>query len=84
MKRKVKKMNVNEIWCSICCRYMDDGCKNCSHFDEQVYLDQEDKVETSPEHLFIDISPMDECKNMMESYGEICVKCNKCGRFGRR
>lgn len=44
-------MNVNEIWCSICCRYMDDGCKSCSHFDEQVHLDQEDKVDTSPEHL---------------------------------
>lgn len=44
-------MNFNEIWCSICCRYMDDGCKNCSHFDEQVHLDQEDKVDTSPEHL---------------------------------
>lgn len=42
---------LNEIWCSICCRYMDDGCKKCSHFDEQVHLDQEDKVDTSPEHL---------------------------------
>ena len=75
-------MCVNEIWCSICCRFMDEGCKKCSHFDEQVHLDQEDKVETSPEHLFIDISPMDGCKNMIESFGEICVKCNKCGRFG--
>ena len=44
-------MCVNEIWCSICCRYMDEGCKKCSHFDEQVHLDQEDKVDTSPEHL---------------------------------
>lgn len=75
-------MCVNEIWCSICCRYMDEGCKKCSHFDEQVHLDKEDKVDTSPEHLFIDISPMDGCKNLIESYGEICVKCNKCGRFG--
>lgn len=29
-----------------------------------------------------DISPMDGCKNLKESYGEICVHCNKCGRFG--
>ena len=44
-------MCVNEIWCSICCRYMDEGCKKCSHFDEQVHLDKEDKADTSPEHL---------------------------------
>ena len=44
-------MKINEIWCSICCRYMDEGCKKCSHFDEQVHLDQEDKADTSPEHL---------------------------------
>ena len=44
-------MCVNEIWCSICCRYMDEGCKKCSHFDEQVHLDREDKADTSPEHL---------------------------------
>ena len=30
---------------------MDEGCKKCSHSDEQVHLDQEDKVDTSPEHL---------------------------------
>ena len=23
------------------------------------------------------------CKNLSESYGEICVKCNKCGRFDK-
>lgn len=44
-------MCVNEIWCSICCRYMDEGCKKCSHFDEQMHLDTEDKVDTKPEHL---------------------------------
>ena len=44
-------MCVNEIWCSICCRYMDEGCKKCSHFDEQMHLDAEDKVDTKPEHL---------------------------------
>lgn len=25
----------------------------------------------------------DDCKNLEESYGEICVKCNKCGRFDK-
>lgn len=29
----------------------------------------------------IDISVSSNCKNP-ESYGEICVRCNKCGRFG--
>ena len=32
-------MCVNEIWCSICCRYMDENCKKCNHFDEQVHMD---------------------------------------------
>ena len=36
-------MNCNEIWCSICCRYMDEGCRKCSHFDEQVHLSDIDK-----------------------------------------
>ena len=30
---------------------MNEGCKKCSHYDEQIHLDQEDKVDTSPEHL---------------------------------
>lgn len=25
---------------------------------------------------------LDDCQNLDESYGEICVRCNKCGRFG--
>ena len=24
-----------------------------------------------------------DCKNKKESYGEICVRCNKCGRFDK-
>lgn len=24
---------------------------------------------------------IDDCQNLEESYGEICVHCNKCGRF---
>lgn len=23
----------------------------------------------------------DNCKNLLDSYGEICVHCNRCGRF---
>lgn len=30
---------------------------------------------------FTDTAPLKDCKNTAESYGEICVKCNKCGRF---
>ena len=30
---------------------------------------------------FIDYGVTEDCKNLEESYGEICVKCNKCGRF---
>ena len=29
------------------------------------------------------ISVIDDCKNLQESYGEICVRCNKCGRFDK-
>ena len=29
--------------------------------------------------VFVDYTPADDCKND-ESYGEICVKCGKCGR----
>lgn len=31
--------------------------------------------------IHFDISALDGCENLMESYGEICVRCNKCGRF---
>lgn len=24
---------------------------------------------------------LEECQNLDDSYGEICVKCNKCGRY---
>ena len=32
--------------------------------------------------IFVDFQPIDDCKNP-ESYGEICVQCNQCGRFDR-
>lgn len=31
--------------------------------------------------MLICIGVIDECQNVEESYGEICVQCNKCGRF---
>lgn len=31
----------------------------------------------------IDNAVSKNCKNLSESYGEICVKCNKCGRFDK-
>ena len=31
--------------------------------------------------IYISIGVTDDCKNLEESYGEICVRCNKCGRF---
>ncbi len=32
---------------------------------------------------YTDSAPLKDCKNPSESYGEICVKCNKCGRFDK-
>lgn len=31
--------------------------------------------------IHIDFSVLDDCLNLYESYGEICVHCNCCGRF---
>ena len=39
-----------------------------------------DREKETPK-LFIDNAVSKNCKNLSESYGEICVKCNKCGRF---
>ena len=32
-------------------------------------------------NIHISYEVTDDCKNLEESYGEICVLCNKCGRF---
>lgn len=29
----------------------------------------------------IDFEPIKDCQNIEETYGYICVKCNRCGRF---
>ena len=31
--------------------------------------------------MVIDCVPLSNCKNQMATYGEICVRCNKCHRF---
>ena len=33
--------------------------------------------------IFIDYSVTEDCKNLEQSYGEICIQCNKCGRFDK-
>jgi len=32
--------------------------------------------------IHVDIAVTDDCKNP-DSYGEICVMCNRCGRFDK-
>jgi len=33
---------------------------------------------------FLDFSVNEDCLNFLDSYGEICVKCNSCGRFDEK
>jgi hypothetical protein len=35
-------------------------------------------------NVHIDISPIKGCKCPEDTYGMLCVKCNKCGRFDER
>ena len=32
-------------------------------------------------NIHASIGALEDCQNKQESYGEICVRCNKCGRF---
>jgi hypothetical protein len=34
-------------------------------------------------NIYVSYAVTDDCKNLAESYGEICVQCNKCGRFDK-
>lgn len=34
--------------------------------------------------IHCDFAVVKDCKNLEDSYGEICVKCNKCGRFDEK
>ena len=31
---------------------------------------------------FVDYAPIEDCQNE-DTYGEVCVQCNKCGRFDK-
>lgn len=42
-----------------------------------------EREKETPKAYFVDSAVSENCKNLSESYGEICVKCNKCGRFGK-
>lgn len=33
--------------------------------------------------IHIQLTPIEDCKNFEDSYGEICVRCNLCGRFDK-
>jgi hypothetical protein len=71
---------VNGYTCSKCGTFnsdKDNFCPNCG-------ADMRGKAEEEKEPpIFIDSAPLKDCKNKAESYGEICVRCNKCGRFGK-
>lgn len=59
--------------------------KPLSNLEEyRVYSDlrKEEREKETPKAYFVDSAVSKNCKNLSESYGEICVKCNKCGRFG--
>lgn len=44
-------------------------------------MTREEAIKTG-EGVHVDIAPIKGCKNVW-SFGEICVKCNKCGRFDK-
>jgi hypothetical protein len=45
-------------------------------YERECLIEQQES-----EDKYISIGVTDDCKNLEESYGEICVRCNKCGRF---
>lgn len=34
--------------------------------------------------IHVDIAANESCKNPWDSYGEICIRCNCCGRFDKK
>lgn len=46
-------------------------------------MDKERKEQEikKPKLAHISLAVTDGCKNLGESFGEICVRCNECGRF---
>lgn len=33
--------------------------------------------------IFVDYGVTEDCQNLEDSYGCVCVKCNRCGRFDK-
>ena len=31
--------------------------------------------------MHLDFTPLPECRRPEDTYGEVCIKCNECGRF---
>lgn len=38
-------------------------------------------MENKKQYLFLDFRPVEDCQNPDETFGEICLQCNKRGRF---
>ncbi len=38
-------------------------------------------IKPKPKFAHISLAVTDGCKNLEEGFGEICVRCNECGRF---
>ena len=60
--------------------YKDIACANCEvNAEERDFEEEFDRSESEDKYISIRVTY--DCKNLEESYGEICVRCNKCGRF---
>ena len=73
-----KNLKTPHFWCEGCPLY-EVMCQPVLSIPSMWDLPEGEKK--SP--IFIDSAPLKDCKNKAESYGEICVRCNKCGRFGK-
>lgn len=63
-----------------------NGSRLIQSFRVKQWLDHlsvPEREKETPKAYFVDSAVSKNCKNLSESYGEICVKCNKCGRFGK-
>jgi ribosomal protein L37E len=63
----------------------DEPCIYCDYPSTVLVLDEDDaeEGEEMEDKIFVHvcIAVSDDCQNFEDSYGEICVRCNRCGRF---
>ncbi len=52
-------------------------CPECSLTHEEC----QETLSSNPGGVDVSTGPIDACENLEESYGCICVNCNRCGRF---